>query len=155
MTTKTTPPPFPTLTIHSSDGDIVVPCEPIGDWFAITPEFAMTANFDGLLRGTFLVSLYPSGARLSQGSGCIHCARRAALAWSKLPLDWASLTSENSTEWAQAQQAEALREFLTNRDLGFDCDTSYCEIADGDDRSEPMGDTIAIPAGMLDAAVKS
>lgn len=141
--------PFPFLTIHTTDGDLSVPCEPIGTHFAIHPEVGMTEAGDGLLEGTFLVSLYPSGLRLSQHAGCIHCARRAALEWERLPLDWPTLTADNGDEWVKAQPQEALREFALWRDLSFTCDAHYCEIAEDDDRSFPMGDTVAVPASML------
>lgn len=142
--------PFPFLTICTADGDLSVPCEPIGEHFAIGPELGMTEDGTALLEGTFQVSLYPSGLRLSDdGGGCIHCARSAALNWARLPLDWPSLTADNGEEWVKAQPQEALTEFAHQRSLAFNCDAHYCEIDDADDRSFPMGDTVAIPASML------
>lgn len=138
-------PPFPAFTVNTSSGPVTVPCEPIGGYFAIAAEFGMIENGgDGqaVLHGTFGVFLYPSPApmRMSEGSGCIRCARRAALEMAKLPLDWSALTPENCEQWRAAQPEQTLLELDIARNLEWGCDADYCDAAAGDDRSEPDDD---------------
>ncbi len=126
---RLTPPPFPTLTIHTEDGDIVVPCEPVGEYLAITAGFQMFGDengFQSTLTGTFEVHLRATGRRLTESGGCIACARRYANALAASPVDW-SKPDDEITAQCLALPDEIRFELAHGRDLGFGCDTEWCD----------------------------
>lgn len=102
MATETALKPIPTATITLVGGDVtttlVVPCEPINEWLAVTPHID---GENGGLYGTFAVTHLPTGLRAS-GDACIECARAAGRALAALPVDWSTVTRDGFKEWMQA-----------------------------------------------------
>lgn len=62
--------------------------EPVGEHFAITPEFSR-----GELTGQFVVTHRPSGFKLP-GGACIECCRDAAARTSEVDIDWTATTRD-------------------------------------------------------------
>lgn len=126
---KAVPPAFPTVTIHTSDGDLTVPCEPVGEYLAITPGFQMYGDADGFqasLPGTFEVHLRKTGRPLTESGGCIVCARQYAKVLAESPIDWSTSDDEITTQ-AAALPDEIRIELARGRDLAFRCDSEWCD----------------------------
>src|SRR5262249_27785047 len=67
-----------TVPVTTSDGRVVVACEPVSEWLAITPTFGMNTGGETYLGGNFTITHIPTGLRLSAvGIGCINCCRNA------------------------------------------------------------------------------
>jgi len=135
------PPPFPTVTIHTEDGAITVPCEPAGDYLAITACFQMLGDetgFESTLPGTFEVRLRSTGRALTTSGGCIACARNYAKLLLESPVDW-SAPEEDITKQSRALPSEARMSLAQGRDLAWVCAAEWC------DRQGPG--VVLIPAG--------
>lgn len=125
------PPPFPTVTVHTSDGDVTMPCEPVGEHLAITATFLMLegetpGTFEVSLPGTFDVRLRSTGVALTETGGCIACARRYARLLIESPVDW-SATEKQITEQAMALPEQQRSELASGRDMSWSCDAEWCD----------------------------
>lgn len=125
-----TPPAFPTVTIHTDEGNLVIPCEPIGDHLAITGEFSMDENGAATLDGTFVVVLRSNGKIVTEGGGCIACARRAGKVLAAAPVDWSAADAEIAAQFA-ALPGDARAELSRERSLSFNCDAIWCRDEGG------------------------
>jgi hypothetical protein len=112
-----------TVTVTTSDGPVVVACEPVGEWLAITPTFGMNTLGGTYLGGDFTITHIPTGLRLAEGSSCIECCRHAGRLLAGLAVDWATLTANNASQWANALDADARQALAAARAVGWACDT--------------------------------
>lgn len=130
------PKPLAMATITTDQGSVLVPCEPINEWLAITPEFYMDDQGKTWLDGTFQITHLPTGMAFSTESGCIACARNAGRSLVALDLDWPTLNAATSTEereaWSAALTDKQRLVLSTVRNLDFMCDADYCDEVDPD-----------------------
>ena len=125
MITNPAPKPMPVVTVATDSGNLVVPCEPINEYLAITPAFCMDQDGNGLLDGGFAITHTPTGAAITDGTGCIECARAAGKRLAAL--DWSAVTQDNTEEWAGRLSDEDRQTLLHYRALEWGCDAEYCE----------------------------
>jgi hypothetical protein len=130
MDRKSGPPAFPTITIHTPDGDVTMPCEPVGEYLAIVATIGMAdgdtpGTFKAILPGTFDVVIRATGLALGTG-GCIACARGYGEVLAVLPgVDW-SAGEDRIREQIAALPEESRRELSGGADLSWGCDTEWC-----------------------------
>jgi hypothetical protein len=138
-----TPPPFPTVTLHTPDGDVTMPCEPVGEHLAIVAALGMTegeqpGTFKAMLTGAFDIVLRTTGKSLATG-GCISCARDHAEVLAVWPgINWGADEAELQAQVAKLPEATR-REFASGADLSWGCDAEWC------DRTGPGIVTIPVP----------
>lgn len=138
MSPQTKPPAFPTVTVHTPDGDVTMPCEPIGDQLAIVASFGMTEDFRAILTGAFDIVIRETGGALATG-GCIACARAYGGLLSGLAgIDWTADQTEIQQQIA-ALPEDKRRELAGGSDLSWGCDAEWC------DRTGPGIVTIPVP----------
>lgn len=125
--TTTAPAELAMCKISTNSGDTLVPCEPINEWLAITPDFGMDKDGKTSLSGAFAVTFRPSGTRLSEGAGCIECCRSAGKALAALDVNWSTLTADTGAEWLAALPAETQHALAEARTVEWLCDAELCE----------------------------
>lgn len=126
--TNPAPKPLAMVTVHTDSGDVAVPCEPVGDWLAITPAFGMDEDGNTFLQGGFTITHVPTGNDLSDGPGCIECCRRAAKALIETGVDWGALTGDDYGQATFESWSPEVREAVTlARLVEFCCDAEGCE----------------------------
>jgi hypothetical protein len=133
--TNPAPAPLATCTVSTDSGDIVVPCEPINEWLAITPEFAMDDDGNTLLTGRFNLTHRPTGLEFGDGSGCAQCVRSAGQWLATLNLDWSALRPDSNAEWLAGLSQEQRFELGDARAINWSCDAEDCEPWGGDDKA--------------------
>jgi hypothetical protein len=141
MTTTTdfanpAPAPFANCEVITTNGAIVVPCEPISDDLAITPVFGMDALGNSVLGGDFVITHRATGRTVSDGPGCIECCRSAGKALVATGVDWSLLTSDNLAEQTAAWGDEVRRAVAEARTVNWSCDAEDCEPWPGQAVSE-------------------
>lgn len=96
---------IPTVVIKTHLGDMQLPCEPIGEYLAITPEVAYGTSGAARITGGWAITHLPTGWAVVRGAGCIRHARRAARRLAEL-VDWRTVTTmDASRDWpAEAQR---------------------------------------------------
>lgn len=126
--TKPAPAQLTTVTLTTNSGDVTIPCEPINDWLAITPVFAMDAEtYATFYDGTFAITHRPTGALFSEGAGCIECCRAAGRLMTALDVDWSALTGDNGRGWWAALPESIQLDLSTIRAVEWACDAEYCD----------------------------
>jgi len=127
------PAPLATAAVYTNSGTVVVPCEPINEWLAITPVFSMDMDGKTWLDGTFSITHLPTGQAFSEGSGCINCCRRAAAGLLALDADWSLLPGTNGAEFVASLDEHQKFELSTLRELDWSCDADYCDEPDDEE----------------------
>lgn len=126
MSPTAKPSAFPTVTIHTVDGDVTMPCEPVGEYLAIVATIGMTEDFKAALTGTFDVVIRHTGGALAAG-GCIACARRHARMLAELEgVSWSADQDELKQQLAQIPE-DKRQEIAAGTDLSWGCDTEWCD----------------------------
>ncbi|MEU8371175.1 hypothetical protein [Micromonospora tulbaghiae] len=119
---------FPTATIVTDEGTVIVPCEPINDWLAITPATGRTDDGRYVLGGTFTITHLPTGATIADGDACINCCRASARKIGSLATaDWSTLTADNTSEWSAALSEQDRETLALYRALEWGCDADLCQ----------------------------
>lgn len=121
------PNPFPTVTVRTDSGDVVVPCEPVNEWLAVVGGFGMGGDGQGRLSGRFGVVHRSRGLAITEGGGCITCARHAGAVLAATGIDWQAFTVGNtalvSAGWTDRQKMLV----ASVRAVWWICDAEQCD----------------------------
>lgn len=129
------PAPFAMTTVHTDSGNLTTPCEPVNEWLAITPEIGMEEDGTSRLIGAFVVTHRPTGTVLTEGGGCIECARLAGRELAALDVDWSTLTSDYAEAWFAELPQDVKYRFWEVRPVEWACDAEPCEHEDSEPES--------------------
>ncbi|TBL29076.1 hypothetical protein EYA84_25330 [Verrucosispora sp. SN26_14.1] len=136
--TNPAPAPLATATVTTDSGPIVLPCEPISEWLAITPVVGMDKDGKTWFDGGFTITHLPTGLAFGEGPACINCCRSSGQKFAAMDTDWSALTAATASEWA-AGLSDADRETLMlYRPLEWRCDAELCDAPEAtEQQAEP------------------
>jgi hypothetical protein len=121
------PAPLARTTMRTTNGPVEgLLCEPVGAHLALVPTFWMDRHGHTRLSGRYAIVHTPSGMALSDGDGCIACARHHARHLASTDADWGDLTADNTRDWSAALTPDAKVAVSMYRALAFGCDAEDC-----------------------------